>query len=148
MGLFTMERITFQIVIRTLSWFESLILPFVKAKLFQIRLLKPPKRWVLDHDLPRKPDSKDLWTQSSFGMWFARAHFGNACWKAMHGSICAVGSKYYLAAHRSCSWSGWRLQCLRTHVVEIMNPIGKRVTIRNGFRNIIRSFVIAANMSV
>ena len=43
-GLFTKERITFQKpfrnMIRTLSWFESLILPFVNAKLFQIRLLK------------------------------------------------------------------------------------------------------------
>ena len=38
MGLFRKERITFrkpfQNVIRTLSWFESLILPFVNAKLF------------------------------------------------------------------------------------------------------------------
>ena len=26
---------------------------------------------VLDRDPPRKPDSEDLWTQSSFGTWFA-----------------------------------------------------------------------------
>ena len=48
MGLFTKERVTFQklfwITIQTLSWFESLILPFVNAKLFQIRLLKRRKK--------------------------------------------------------------------------------------------------------
>ena len=38
------------------SWFESLILPFVNAKLFQIRLLKRKTKGVLDRDPPRKPD--------------------------------------------------------------------------------------------
>ena len=40
----------FRNVIRTLSWFESLILPFVNAKLFQIRLLKRGKKgafWIV-----------------------------------------------------------------------------------------------------
>ena len=64
LGLFTKERITFrkpfQNVIRTLSWFESLILPFVNAKLFQIRLLKRENRGVLDRDPRRKPDSEDM----------------------------------------------------------------------------------------
>ena len=44
--------------IRTLSWLESLILPFVNAKLFQIRLLKCEKRGVLDRDSRRKPVSE------------------------------------------------------------------------------------------
>ena len=74
LGLFSKERITFRkssrIVILTLSWFESLILPLVNAKLFQIRLLKAKKKGVLDHDPPSKPDSEDLWMQSSFGTWF------------------------------------------------------------------------------
>ena len=41
-----------------LSWFESLILPFVNAKLFQIRILKCKKKGVLDRDPHRKPDSR------------------------------------------------------------------------------------------
>ena len=64
--------------------------------------------------------------------------------EAMHGSIsadCAVGTKYYLAVRRSCSWSGRRLQCMWTHIVQITIPITKRIAIRNGFRNVIRSFV-------
>ena len=51
------------------SWFESLISPLVNAKLFQIRLLKHEKKkggGGLDCDPPRKPDSEDLWMQSSF----------------------------------------------------------------------------------
>ena len=36
------------------------------------------KKGILDRDLPNKPDSEDMWTQSSFGTWFLRAHFGNA----------------------------------------------------------------------
>ena len=90
LGLFTQEQITFrklfQIVILTLSWFESLILPFVNAKLFQIRLLKREKNSVLDRDPPRKPDSDNLWTQSSFGTWIVHAHFGNARWS--HACTC------------------------------------------------------------
>ena len=75
MGLFTKEQITFWklfwIVILTLSWCESLILPFVNAKLFQIRLLKCREKGILDCDPPTKPNFEDLWTQSSFGSWFA-----------------------------------------------------------------------------
>ena len=54
--------------------------------------------------------------------------------EAIHGSICAVGIKHYLAVRRSC------LQCLWM-LVEITKPIRKRIAIRNGFRNVIRSFV-------
>ena len=28
----------------------------------------------------QKPDSEDLWMQSSFGTWFVHAHFGKARW--------------------------------------------------------------------
>ena len=59
---------------------------------------------------------------------------------AMHGYIsmdCTVGTKYYLAVRRSCSWLGRRLQCLWTHIVQITNSIA----IRSGFRNVIHSFV-------
>ena len=66
------------------------------------------------------------------------------CAEAMHGSIsmdCAVGTNHYLAVRRFSSWLGRRLQCLRTHVVQIMNPIRKQIAIRNGFRNMICSFV-------
>ena len=82
LGLFTKEWITFRKpfrnVIRTLSWFESLIFPFVNAKLFQIRLLKcEGKNSVSDRDPRRKPDSGEMWTQSSLETWFVRVHFVN-----------------------------------------------------------------------
>ena len=129
MGMFTKERITFQKpfrnVILTLSWFESLILPFVNAKLFQIRRLKRKKKGVLDRDPPRKPDftfceCKALSERDSC------VRILEMCAEAMHGSICAVGTKY-LAMRRSCSWLGWRLQRLWMHVVQITNPITNRV---------------------
>ena len=143
LGLFTKEWITFRKpfrnVIRTLSWFESLILPFVNAKLFQIRLLKHAfetrKKGILVRDLRRKPDLRTCERKalserdSCVCILEMRA-------EAMHGSIsadCAVETKYYLAVHRSCSWLGRRLQCMWTHVVQITNPIRKRIAIRNGF---------------
>ena len=98
------------------------------------------KRGILDCDPPRKPDSEDLWTQSSFGTWFVRGILEMRA-KDMHGSVCPAGTKYYLAVRRSCSWSGQRLQCLWTHIVQITNPIRKRIAIQNGFRNVIHSFV-------
>ena len=140
LGLFTKEWITFRNsfrnVILTLSWIESLILPFVNAKLFQIRLFKREKKGVLDRDPPRKADftlceCKALSEREScVRILEMRA-------EATHGSICAVWAKYYLAVRRSCSWLGRRLQCLWTHIVQIT----KRIAIRNGFRNVIRSFV-------
>ena len=45
------------VLILTLFLFEGLILPFVNAKLFQIRLLKHEEGGVLDRDPPLKPDS-------------------------------------------------------------------------------------------
>ena len=109
---------------------------------FETRL-KREKRGVLDRDSRRKPDSEDIWTQSSFGTWFVRVHFGNARWSHAWVNQRGLGSrnKIYLTVRRSCSWLGRRLQCMWTHVVQIPNPIRKRIAIRNGFRNGIRSFV-------
>ena len=80
-----------------------------ECKALQIRLFEMRKKGVLDYDPPRKPDSEDLWTQSSFGMWFVLCapevsciiiwyvclHFGNAHWSHawVKGSISAVGTK-------------------------------------------------------
>ena len=90
-----------------LSRFESLILALVKAKLFQIRLLKRvlkrEKKGVLDRDSHRKPDSRTCERKalserdSCVCILEMRA-------EAMHGSIsadCAVGTKYYLAVRIS-----------------------------------------------
>ena len=133
-----------------LSWFESLILPFVNAKLFQIRLLKRAfemrKKGVLDRDSRRKPDSRTCERKalserdSCVCILEMRA-------EAMHGSISAdsaVGTKYYFAVRRSWSWLGRCLQCMWTHVVQITIPITKRIVIRNIFRNVIHSFVNTA----
>ena len=88
LGLFTKERIPFRKpfrnVIQTLSWYESVIYPlrtqssFISG--FWNALLKHEKKGALDRDPRRKPDSEGMWTQSSFGMWFVRVHFGNARW--------------------------------------------------------------------
>ena len=154
MGLFTKERITFRKtfrnVIRTLSWFESLILPFVNATLFQIRLLKRilkrGKRGVLDRDPRRKPDSRTCERKALSERDLCVCILEMRA-EAMHGSIsadCAVGTKYYLTVRRSCSWLGRRLQCMWTHVVQITIPITKRIAIRNVYRNVIRSFLNTA----
>ena len=63
--------------IRTLSWFESLFsFLALSNQAFETR----KKIGVSDHDPRRKPDSEDLWTQSSFRTWFVRVHFGNGRW--------------------------------------------------------------------
>ena len=80
-----------------LSWFESLILAHVNAKLFQIRLLNrvwnAKKKGVLNRDSRRKPDSRTCERKalserdSCVCILEMRA-------EAMHGSIsadCAVG---------------------------------------------------------
>ena len=150
LGLFTKERITFRKLfrntIRTLSWFESLILPFVNTKLFKIRLLKREKIGVSDRDPHRKPDSEDMWTQSSFGTWFVRVHFGNARWN--HACVSQRGlcsrNKILPRSAQILFMIGpaFAFACERTYsVVQITNPIGKRIAIRNGFRNVIHSFV-------
>ena len=167
MGLFTKERITFRkpfrVVILTLSWFESLILTFVNAKFFHIRLWKARKKkafWIMirleslilrtcerkaltDRDscvctrkYARNPLAIVLSLQLAIACQFTR---WSHAW--LKGSISAVGTKYYFAVRRSCSWLGWRLQCLWTHVAQITNRIRKRIVIQNGFRNVIHSFV-------
>ena len=106
-------------------------------------LLKREIKGVLDRDPPRKPDSETRECKalserdSCVCILEMRA-------EAMHESIsadCAVGTKYYLAVRRSCSWLGQRLQCMWTHIVQITKPIRKRIAIRNGFRNVINFFV-------
>ena len=133
-----------------LSWFESLILALVNAKLFQIRLLKcvlkREKKGVLDRDLPRKPDCRTCERKA------LSEHDSCVCIlemhaEAMHGSIradCAVGAKYHLAVCRSWSWLGRRLLCMWTHVVQIPIPITFWIAIWNMFRNVIRSHVNTA----
>ena len=151
LGLFTKEQITFWSRFGTWfgpfpdlkAWFYSLWMQSSFKSTFLNALLKRENNGVFDRDPPRKPDSEDTCTQSS------SEHDPCVCIldmhaEAMHGSIsadCAVGTKYYLAVRRSCSWLGRRLQCMWTHVVQITNPIRKRIAIRNGFRNVIHSFV-------
>ena len=90
-GLFTKERIMFQKpfenVILTLSWFQSLILPFVNAKLFQTG--------VLDRDLPREADFT-LCERKALLERDSCVHIVEMHAEAMHahGSICAVGTTY------------------------------------------------------
>ena len=114
------------------AWF----LPFVNAKLFQIRLFKREKKGVLDRDPPRKADFT-LCERKALPERDSCVRILEMRAEATHGSICAVGTKYYIAVRRSCSWLGRRLQCLWTHIVQIT----KWIAIRNGFRNVIRSFV-------
>ena len=123
--------------------FKAWFYPLGMQSPFQIKLLKCEKEF-LDHYPPTNPDFEDLWMESSLER--------DSCVRilemraeAMHGSISAVGTKYYLAVRRSCSWLGRWLQCLWTHVVQITNPIRKRIAIRNGFWNVIRSFVNRPN---
>ena len=140
LGLFTKERIMFRKpfrhVIRTLSWFESQILPFVNTKLFQIRLLKREKRafWIgirVESLILRTCKRKALSKRGSCVCIL------EMCTEAaMHGSIsadCAVGTQYYLAVRRSSSWLGRHLQCMWTHIVQITNPIRKLLSERDSF---------------
>ena len=154
MAVFTWARITFR------KTFQNVIRPFlilahVNAKLFQIRLLKRVLKreikGVLDHDPPRKPDSRTcerkalLECDSCVCILKMRA-------EAMHKHMgqsaradCTVGAKYYLAVRRSWSWLGRRLQCMWTHVVQITIPITFWIAIRNVFRNVILAHVNTAS---
>ena len=82
-GLFTKEwimfRKPFRIVILTLSWSESLVLPFVNTKLFQImQALEMWKRGCFGSwSAYRKPDSDDMWMQCSFGTMFLNVKCAN-----------------------------------------------------------------------
>ena len=98
----------------------------MNAKLFQIRLLKCEKRGVLDRDPCRKPDSRTCECKAlSERDSCMHVHFENARWSH--------------AVRRSWSWLGRHLQCMWTHVVQIMIPITFWIAIRNVFRNVIRS---------
>ena len=107
------------------SWFESLILAHVNAKLFQIRLLKRvlkrEKKGVLDRDSPWKPDSSPCKRKavserdSCVCILKMRAE---AMHKRMGQSAradCVVGAKY----HSQCAvpdrdWKGVCSPCKRT----------------------------------
>ena len=126
---FDTKRRAFWIVIRL----ERLILPFVNAKFFQIRLLKCEKKGVLDRDPPtcRKADFT-LGERKALLEHDLCVRILEMRAETMHGSICAVGTtKYYHAVRRSCLWLGWQLQCLWTHVHVVQ--ITKQIAIRNGF---------------
>ena len=102
-----------------LIWKPGFTLLFVNTKLFQIRLLNAKNRAFLDRVLLRKPDSEDVWTQSSFRTWFMRVHFENAPWshaRVNQRSICR--NKILLAVRRSCLWSGRHLLYLWMHIVQ------------------------------
>ena len=135
-----MFRKPFRIVILTFPGLKAWFYPLWMQSSFKSDFWNTHKKGILDRDPPLKPDYEYLWTQSSFGMC---VRSGNARWSHawVKGSISAVGTTYYLAVCRSCSRSGRWLQCLRTHVVQITNPIRKWIVIRNGFGNMIRSFV-------
>ena len=101
--------------------------------------------WI--RDPRRKPDSEDMWTQSSFGMWFVRVHFGNARWSHAWVNQHGLRSRNKILPHSAqiLFVIGMAFAMLvNAHVVQITNPIRKRIAIRNGFRNVIRSFVIQA----
>ena len=51
----------------------------ISNQAFETRIFETRKKGHFG-DPPRKPDSEDMWTQSSFGTWFVRANFGNARW--------------------------------------------------------------------
>ena len=140
LGLFTRERITVSEHDSALSWFESLILPFVNTKL---------TKGILDRDPSRKSDSRTCerkaLSERDSCVCILEMHA-----ETMHGSIsadCTVGTKYYLAVRRSCSWLGRCLRCMWTHVVQITIPITKLIAIWNIFRNVIHSFVNTATIT-
>ena len=100
------------------------------------------KMGTLDRDPPRKPDSEDLWTQSSFGTWFVRVRFGNAHWshawvnQRSRNKILPHSAQIPQFVIGMAVASLWLM-----HVVQITNPIRKRTVIWDGFQNVIHSFV-------
>ena len=136
-----------------LSWFESLILAHVNAKLFQIRLLKRvlkrEKKGVLDRDPRRKPDSRTCERKALSERDLCVCILECAlkpCWS--HAWVNQRGlrsrNKISLAVRRSWSWLGRRLQCMWTHVNQITISITFWITFRSVFRNVIRSHVNTA----
>ena len=123
-------------MIRIFSRFESLILPIVNAKLFWNA--KMGAFWIvicLESLILRTYECKALSERDS-SVCILEMHA-----EAIHGSICAVGTQYYLAVRRSCLWLGRHLQCMWMQGVQITNPIRKWIATRNGFQNVIRFFV-------
>ena len=62
------------------AWFYPMWMQSSFTSGYWNTLLKRNKIGVSDHDPRRKPDSGEMWTQSSFGTWFVRVHFGNVRW--------------------------------------------------------------------
>ena len=154
LGLFTRERITFQKLFRneilTLSWFEAWIYPLWTQSPFKLGFWNAEKRvfWIVIHLkslILRTCEHNTLSERELCMRIWEYMHAG-----AIHGSICAVGTKYYLAVCRTCSWLKVkrRLQCLWMHRVQTTNPIRKRIAIQNGFQNVISSFVNRPNVSL
>ena len=96
-----------------------------ERKALSNQAFKCEERGILDHDLPRKPDSEDLWMQLA---WLFR------------NMICAMkpctnqrviqrstklGTKYYLAVHRS--WIAFN--ACKLHTCTSNYPIRKRIMI-------------------
>ena len=89
-----------------------------------------------------------MWTQSSFGTWFVRVHFGKCalkpCWR--HAWVNQRGlrsrNKILPPSAQILIVIGKALQCMWMHVVQITIPI----TIRNVFRNMILAHVNTANI--
>ena len=105
----------------------------MNAKLFQIRLLKREKGafWIVirvERLIPRTCERKALSERDSCVCILEMRT------EAMHGSIsadCAVGTTSQ-CADPVRDWDGVCSAC--EHVVQITNPIRKRIAIRNGFR--------------
>ena len=130
-----MERIKFFWPFPDLkAWFY----PLWMQSSFQSGFWNAKKRafWIvicLESLIPRTCERKPLSERDS-----CRVHFGNARWS--HAQV-NRHSRNKILPRRSCSWSGRRWQCLWTHIVQITNPIRKRIVICNGFQNVIHSFV-------
>ena len=107
------------------------------------------KKGFLDRDSRTKPDSRTCERKalserdSCVCILKMRAE---ALMKPCMGQ--SVGTKYCLAVRKSWSWLGRRLQCMWTHVVQITIPIMFWIAIRNIFRNMLRSHVKTAIVSL
>ena len=145
-GLFTKERITFPKTVSERDSFPFLIwkpdFTLCERKALSNQAFETRKRGVLGRDPRRKPNSEDMWTQSSFGIVIRACAFWKCALKPCMGQSARTAQEEQnkiitsQCADPVRNWDG-----LRTHVVQITNPIRKRITFRNGFRNVIRSFV-------
>ena len=98
------------------------------------------KRGVLDRDPRRKPNSEDKVNAKLFRYVIRACAFWKCALKPCMGQSARTAQEEQNITSQCAdpvrNWDG-----LRTHAVQITNPIRKRIAIRNGFRNVIRSFV-------